>query len=201
MKIQSSKIEPKIAGKVFGKILSDKVSPWLYSSAGLPPVADKLIAWLKGPNTSTVLKKEYVSKYDFTIQNCTPDYFLDGNNEQILDGVGDPLWAELLYTGWDCEYLAPASGSAGYTELLAIDDGTLYTTGTPDVLSRAVLEAISNDQMFFCKNPGKGFAIYSEVLTSTELSSVESYFSCYENTIDSTDMTMDTITLTMDNEA
>jgi len=180
----------RVIGNTFGV-------PW-GSGLSLPPASEKLIAWLKGPNTSTILKRDYINGYDFTIQNCAPDYLLDGNNDQILDGVGDPIWGDLLYTGWGCEYLAPESG-AGYTALYAIDDGTLFSApNTANTLDIAVLEAIASDQMFFCKKSGKGFGIYSEVLVGDELNQAESYFSCFDVTLDSPDITMDSTTLTLD---
>jgi hypothetical protein len=153
----SSKTHTKVSGKtreVGGGIL-------------LPPVRDKLISWLKGQNLSETQKREFINSYHFTIQNCPPDYWLDGAGDPLLDGAGDPIWSSLEYTGWGCEYLAPASGEDGYAELLAIDDGTLYSGGVPIALDQAALEAIDNDQMFFCIL--RGFYIYDQVLTGDDL--------------------------------
>lgn len=122
-----------------------------FAKITFPPVLDKMIAWLGGDNVSATQKREYINSYHFTIQNCPPS------------------------PDWDCEYLAPANGEPGYTELLAIDDGTLYTGGVPNVLTRVILDALDNDQMFFC--PVRGLYIYTEVLTGNELIAADAYCS------------------------
>ena len=141
-----------------------------------PPVSDKLIAWLPGTNTDLTHKTESISGYDFLMANCPPDYQLDMDGNQALDMDGNPMWFTELTEGWECEYTAPASGQQGHTELLAIDDGTLYTGTTPNVLTPTILSNIANDQMFFCDNTNKGFVIYSEVLTGEELAEAVAYW-------------------------
>ncbi len=167
-----------LIGQLIPRLIPEFIPGSCFAGSSLPPVSEKLIAWLKGPNVDNTTKREYINEYHFTQQNCTPDYILDNEGNQITDLLGDPIWFTLLETGWECEYLAPASGEDGHTELLAIDDGTLYTGSTPNVLTKAILAAISNDQMFFGYCSGKGLVIYSEVLTGQELLDAQSFVQC-----------------------
>jgi hypothetical protein len=150
----------------FGTALSDGGG----GSSG-PPVSDKLLTWLSGGNTSNVLKRDYKNGYDFTIQNCPPDYHLDALGNLELDALGGPEWDVELYEGWECEYLAPASGQPGHTVLLTNDNGELYTGTTPNVITK---DFTNTEQVFFCQAAGKGLLVY-EPLTPDELLEVQGW--------------------------
>ncbi len=143
--------------------------------SSLPPVSDKLIAWLDGSNTDLTHKTDKINSYDFLMANCPYTAILDGEGNPVLDGAGDPIYSpELDTTGWECEYTAPASGQPGHTELLAIDDGTLYTGSTPNTLTKIIMEAIDNDQMIWDHNR-EALLIYDAPLVGDELQSVLLY--------------------------
>ena len=144
-----------------------------------PPVLDKLVAWLpyRAPMGVTH-KEEVINGYHFLMQNCPPDLHRNALGELETNALGEAEYDTLQYIGWKCEYLAPASGAPGHTELLAIDDGTLYTGGVPNVLTEVEFAGLTNDQMFHCLLEGKGFLVYSEVLTGDELQAVSEFMVC-----------------------
>ena len=162
--------------KAYSKV-RPKLHPLLSSVGGGPPVTDKLLAWLPGTNATTSTKLDSINSYNFTFQNCPPDYLFDVNGTLELDINGDPIWILNLIAGWECEYLAPAVGEPGHTELVAADGGlVLYdASGNPLANTKAALYAAQNDQLFFCENAGKGIAFYSEVLVGDELQAVNDW--------------------------
>ena len=170
-------ISPLILKTIARTISTPDRLPFL--GASIPPIQDKLIAWLPGTNLPGNLKKESVSGFNFTIANCPGFPVLDGDGDPVFDDDGDPvLDGGFDTTGWKCEYQAPVQGQPGYTELIAIDDGTLYGSGSPqppNVLTKAILAAIDSDQMFFADRPGRGFVIYDSVLTGLELTDIENW--------------------------
>ncbi len=147
----------------------------LGGSSETPPVPEKLVVWLSGSNRTDSLKRDRINSYDFTIQNCPSDNLLDNLLATVTDLLGNPIWFTYIFAGWGCEYLAPASGSTGHTELLAIDNsGYLFAGSTPNVNEEADFVAWNDNQMFWSASKEQ-VIIYSEILTGSELAEVQAY--------------------------
>ena len=134
------------------------------------PASDELIAHLPGS------KRDIFNGFNFTISDCPNNTWLDNLAAAISDNLGSALWFQKVtpQPTWGCTYNAPASGEDGYTELLAADDGTLYTTGVSTDLLLADLQALNTDWIFW--SAARGLGIYNQ-LSGQNLLDVQAYFS------------------------
>ena len=167
----------KLTGLAFRNVF---IIPIFGGGLQYPPVQDKLLAWLPDRNADSDEKREVISSFNFFYNNCPLIYEYDPNGDLVLDPNGDPVTVGTdvgtLDTGWwPCEYRAPNSGEPGYAELLANDNGELYTGGVANTLT---FDTFTNsDQVFWCDHTGKGIADYLP-LTPSELIEVQEFFNC-----------------------
>ena len=152
--------------------------PFSDSGVSIPPT-NTLIAWLKGTNLTDSVKLDSVNGYNFTFDSCPLVPVLDGAGDPVYeaDGVTPIYEASPDYSGWGCIYSAPASGQTGYDELLAVDDGTLYSVRVPIPLNLTALNALNLPWIFFSESSGKGLGIYSGDLTGQDLTDANDFFS------------------------
>lgn len=146
----------------------------------IAPNESKLVAWLKGPNSSNFIKLDSVNGYNFTFDTCVGVVYEADGITPVFEADGETLIyeADSSEVTWDCIYSAPASGDTGYSELLALDDGTLYdVNNNPIPLTRTALDDLNTDWIFFCHHTNKGIIIYDS-LTPEELADVQEDFSC-----------------------
>ncbi len=145
-----SKLDPKIQG-----MAQDKTGGWGPPRLEYPPVADKIIAWVTGKNSGDTMKLEQINRYDFT---------------QVVPPLGSTVWSDIIR--------APDTAEPGYTEILAVDDGMLYTAGVPNNVGRVALAGVNETNMFFCDRLTKGLGVYDLTLTPAEILECIAWWRC-----------------------